>query len=94
MVKSNWEELEIFLGGTFHQDINSPEEALEDYLKDLDKEMLKSLIKEIELFLNSNLSFKEKEVFIQNNAEIYFPAINSTPLDWLETVLIKMKEIL
>jgi hypothetical protein len=42
-----------------------------------------STINDCEELLNSNLPKQEKEDFIQNNTEIYFPAIELTPLQWL-----------
>ncbi|MBG9446403.1 contact-dependent growth inhibition system immunity protein [Cytobacillus firmus] len=77
------EELENFLGGIFNQDISSPEQALDEFLNEASRECLLSTIKDCEMFLNSNLTKQEKEDFIQNNTEIYFPAIEITPLQWL-----------
>ncbi|BAD63601.1 MULTISPECIES: contact-dependent growth inhibition system immunity protein [Shouchella] len=86
------EELEDFLGGTFHQDIGSPEQALNEFINEVSKECLLSTIKDCEKFLNSNLTKQEKESFIQNNAEVYFPAIELTPLQWLNKLVQQMKE--
>jgi hypothetical protein len=41
--------------------------------------------------LNSNLSDKEKEEFIESNAEIYFPSIGQTPIQWLTNVVEQLK---
>jgi hypothetical protein len=86
------EELEDFLGGTFHQDISSPEQALNEFINEVSKECLLSTMKDCEKFLNSNLTKQEKESFIQNNAEVYFPAIELTPLQWLNKLVQQMKE--
>ncbi|MGN7287489.1 contact-dependent growth inhibition system immunity protein [Shouchella rhizosphaerae] len=86
------EELEDFLGGTFHQDRSSPEQALNEFINEVSKECLLSTIKDCEKFLNSNLTKQEKESFIQNNAEVYFPAIELTPLQWLNKLVQQMKE--
>ncbi|MFD2657677.1 contact-dependent growth inhibition system immunity protein [Gracilibacillus thailandensis] len=86
------EELEDFLGGTFHQDISSPEQALDEFINEASIGCLLSTIKDCEKFLNSNLTKQEKENIIQNNAEIYFPAIELTPLQWLNNLVEKMKE--
>lgn len=86
------EELEDFLGGTFHQDIGSPDQALNEFIKEVSKECLLSTIKDCEEFLNSNLTKQEKENLIQNNTEIYFPAIELTPLQWLYQLVEQMKE--
>ncbi|WP_369900735.1 contact-dependent growth inhibition system immunity protein [Bacillus manliponensis] len=86
------EELEDFLGGTFHQDISSPEQALDEFINEVSKECLLSTIKDCEEFLNSNLTRQEKEDLIQNNTEIYFPAIELTPLQWLGKLVAQMQE--
>lgn len=86
------EELEDFLGGTFHQDISSPEQALDEFINEASIECLLSTINDCEKFLNSNLTKQEKENIIQNNAEVYFPAIELTPLQWLNNLVGKMKE--
>ncbi|MGQ4665270.1 contact-dependent growth inhibition system immunity protein [Metabacillus halosaccharovorans] len=86
------EELEDFLGGTFHQDISSPEQALDEFINESNTECLQSTIKDCEEFLTSNLTKQEKESIIQNNAEIYFPAIELTPLQWLTNLVEQLKE--
>lgn len=86
------EELEDFLGGTFHQDISSPEQALEEFINEVNIECLMSTIKDCEDFLNSDLTEQEKEDIIQNNVEVYFPAIEQKPLQWLNNLTEKMKE--
>jgi hypothetical protein len=86
------EELEDFLGGTFHQDIISPEQALDEFINGVSKECLLSTIQDCEEFLNSTLIKQEKENLIQNNTEIYFPAIELTPLQWLYKLVEQMKE--
>ena len=86
------EELEDFLGGTFNQDISSHEQALDEFINEVSKECLLSTIKDCEEFLNSNLTKQEKESLIQNNTEIYFPAIELTPLQWLYQLVEQMKE--
>lgn len=86
------EELEDFLGGTFHQDISSPEQALDEFINEVSIECLLSTIKDCEKFLNNSLTKQEKENIIQNNAEVYFPAIKLTPLQWLINLVEEMKE--
>jgi CdiI immunity protein len=86
------EELEDFLGGTFHQDISSPEQAIDKFIYEVSIECLLSTIKDCEKFLNSSLTKQEKENIIQHNAEVYFPAIGLTPLQWLNNVIENMKE--
>ncbi|WP_078552224.1 contact-dependent growth inhibition system immunity protein [Bacillus alkalicellulosilyticus] len=86
------EELEDFFGGTFHQDINSPEQALEEFIKEASIECLQYTIKDCEKFLNSKLTKQEKESIIQNNAEVYFSALKLNPLQWLNNIVEKLKE--
>ncbi|WP_435552236.1 contact-dependent growth inhibition system immunity protein [Bacillus amyloliquefaciens] len=73
------EELSDFPDGTFHQDMGSPKQALENFITEASKECLVFTIKFCEAFLNSDISEQEKESFIKSNSEIYFPAIELTP---------------
>lgn len=86
------DELSNFLGGNFHQDIESPEQALQDYIDRQSKDWIQILIYRAESFLNSNLSDNEKEEFIESNAEIYFPAIELKPIEWLNNVVEQLKK--
>ncbi|WP_370629662.1 contact-dependent growth inhibition system immunity protein [Fictibacillus sp. 5RED26] len=45
-------QLEDFLGGTFHQGTISPEQALDDFIKEASKECLLSTINDCENLLN------------------------------------------
>lgn len=85
------EELEDFLGGTFHQDISSPEQALDEFIDEASRECLLFTIKYCEEFLNSDLTKQEKENIIQNNAEIYFPALQLNPLQWMNKLVEQIK---
>ncbi|CAM4082494.1 hypothetical protein BAMA_16650 [Bacillus manliponensis] len=87
-----FEELSDFLGGTFHQDMNSPEEAMEGFIYESSKECLLFTIKCCEAFLNSEITMQEKEKFIESNVEIYFPAIALTSVQWLINVVKQMKK--
>ncbi|MGG2088039.1 contact-dependent growth inhibition system immunity protein [Priestia aryabhattai] len=86
------EELKDFLEGTFHQDISSSGQALDEFINEVSKECLLSTIKDCEKLLNSNLTKQEKEDLIQNNTEIYFPALELTPLQWLWKLVEQMQE--
>lgn len=86
------EELEDFLGGTFHQDISSPQQALGEFISEVTKECLLSTIKDCEELLNSDVTNQEKEDFIQQNTEVYFPEIELTPLQWLCKIIEQMRE--
>ena len=59
------EELELFLEGTFHQDIDTPEEALRQYIYEVDLPLLKKISSIIKLFLDTNLKEEEKIEFIE-----------------------------
>lgn len=48
------DELENFLGATFHQDIRSPEHALDEFIEEISKEGLLFTVKYCEEFLNSD----------------------------------------
>lgn len=86
------EEFEDFLGGTFHQDISSPEQVLDEFISEVSRACLVSTINDCEEFLNNHLTKEEKEEFIQSNTEVYFPAIEVTPLQWLYTLVEQMRE--
>lgn len=86
------EQLKDFLGGTFHQDISSPNHALDEFINEVSKECLLSIIKDCEEFLNSSLTNQEKENIIRHNTDIYFPTIKLTPLQWLINSVEQMKE--
>lgn len=92
MNNSDMDKIEIFLSGTFHQDINSPEEALEEYINEADKEWIKSIINSAEIFLKTEISDEEKNKFIEANTEIFFPAIYLTPLQWFTSIIKRFKE--
>lgn len=82
-----FEELENFLGGTFHQDIDSPESAIKEYVAGLGQHHIVFIIKCMKEFLNSDLSEKEKNNFIERNTEIYFPEMKMTAIEWLQGVM-------
>ncbi|WP_237749871.1 contact-dependent growth inhibition system immunity protein [Bacillus amyloliquefaciens] len=55
------EELSDFPDGTFHQDMGSSKQALEDFITESSKECLVFIIKFCEEFLNSDISEQEKK---------------------------------
>ena len=89
---SPYEELGDFLPGTFHQDMESPEEALNEFIMEVTKICIENTKNDILSFLSSNLTDSEKEEFIKYNAYIYFPALNLTPVEWLKQTLKILKE--
>jgi hypothetical protein len=87
-----FEEVADFLAGTFHQDMGSPEQALADFIVENTKECLEFTLESLLVFMRKNTTEKEKEDFIKSYAEIYFPAMGLTPLEWLENVIGQLKE--
>jgi len=85
-------ELKNFLGGTFHQDIESPESALNEIIEEEDRQWLLEIISHIDEFIQSSITEQEKNEFIQNYAEIYFPALGVSPIEWLKKVATQLKE--
>lgn len=49
-----------FLGGYFHQDIDSPESALDEYLEEIPKEEQETNIVALKDFINSDYTDEEK----------------------------------
>lgn len=96
MLSSNKLEEPVFqfLAGTFHQDIESPEEALEELLTEESKEYLESAIVFLTDFIGSEYSDIEKNEYIPSCADdgVYFPAIGLEPLQWLNQVIEQIKE--
>ena len=58
-----------FLAGTFHQDIDSPEEALQELLTEESKEYLEYSIAFLTDFIGSEYSDIEKNEYIQSSAD-------------------------
>lgn len=87
MEQEKIEEFERFLNGTFHQDIDDPEEALIEYIYSMDKSWLEELSSIIKLFLDTNEDEQKINEIIEDNVEIYFPALDVSPTEWLKSVL-------
>ncbi|WEZ02107.1 contact-dependent growth inhibition system immunity protein [Bacillus subtilis] len=76
-----------FLGGHFHQDIESPEDALNEYLNEASQKLKERDLIALTEFVNSNYSGADKNEFIEEAADgIYFPEDDITPLEWLKIV--------
>ncbi len=89
-----YEELGDFLAGTFHQDIESLKFAINEFINEVTNICLENTIEDITAFLQSGLSVHEKEEFIIYDTEIYFPALNLTPIKWLEQIIELLKRAL
>ncbi|MED4236772.1 contact-dependent growth inhibition system immunity protein [Priestia megaterium] len=82
-----------FLAGTFHQDIASPEEALQEFLKEETKEHLEFAVIFLTAFIRNECSNLKKNKYIQSCADgVYFPALGLEPLHWLYEVVEQIKE--
>lgn len=86
------EELRNFLASTYHQDINSPEDALKEFINESSKKYLLSTIQRCERLLRCELTEVEKEKFLEDNTELNFLGIGLTPLQWLNELVEQMKE--
>lgn len=86
MENNMYEELENFLSAHFQQDIESSEDELKDFVQSVSKERILLTISHIKSFLNTNITQEEKEDFIEECCELYFPALELTPIKWLEYI--------
>lgn len=83
-----------FLAGNFHQDIDSPEQALQQLLTEGSKEYLESAIVFLTDFIDGECSEIEKNEYIQYCADgVYFPA-GLEPIQWLCQVIEQIRKSL
>ncbi|KUP31049.1 contact-dependent growth inhibition system immunity protein [Bacillus halotolerans] len=82
-----------FLGGIFHQDIETPESALAEYLEEIPKEEQKTDIVALKDFINSDYSDEEKNDFIDEAADgVDILSYDVSPIIWLEQVIQKIEK--
>ncbi|KFI01993.1 contact-dependent growth inhibition system immunity protein [Bacillus spizizenii] len=82
-----------FLGGIFHQDIETPESALDEYLEEIPKEEQETDIVALKDFINSDYSDEEKNDFIDEAADgVDILSYGVSPLIWLEQVIQKIEK--
>ncbi|WP_163138321.1 contact-dependent growth inhibition system immunity protein [Bacillus subtilis] len=82
-----------FLGGYFHQDIDSPESALDEYLEEIPKEEQETDIAALKDFFNSDYSDEEKNDFIDEAADgVDVLSYGVSPIIWLEQVIQKIEK--
>ncbi|PRR96518.1 hypothetical protein C6W24_13245 [Bacillus atrophaeus] len=82
-----------FLGGIFHQDIETPESALDEYLEEIPKEEQETDIVALKDFINSDYSDEEKNDFIDEAADgVDILSYGVSPLVWLEQVIQKIEK--
>ena len=86
-------ELKNFLICYFNQDTDDIYESLNEFLEETSKIGLEQTLKDIKKFLeNKEMTELEKEKFIEDETEIYYPGYNITPLEWLEYIKNKLEE--
>ncbi|KAF1677389.1 contact-dependent growth inhibition system immunity protein [Bacillus mexicanus] len=82
-----------FLGGHFHQDIESPASALDGYLNEATQNLKERDFMALTEFLNNDYSEEDKNEFIEEAADgIYFSEDGITPLEWLEQIAEQIKQ--
>ncbi|MEC1547473.1 contact-dependent growth inhibition system immunity protein [Bacillus rugosus] len=82
-----------FLGGYFHQDIDSPESALDEYLEEIPKEEQETDIVALKDFINSDYTDEEKNDFIDEAADgVDILSYGVSPIIWLEQVIQKIEK--
>ncbi|MFG6671174.1 contact-dependent growth inhibition system immunity protein [Bacillus subtilis] len=83
-----------FLAGTFHQDIETPDDAIQELLTEESKEYLEDAIVFLTDFIESEHSDNNKKNdYIQSCADgVYLPAFNLEPIEWLNTLIVQIKE--
>ena len=84
------EELRNFLGANFHQDIESIEEAIEEFLEEADKERLIQTMDVIIAFIDLNICKNEKINLIKKYTYIKFENDNEY-FEFIEAILDKIK---
>ncbi|BDG79488.1 hypothetical protein BSF_12170 [Bacillus subtilis] len=83
----------FLLGGYFHQDIETPESALDEYLEEIPKEEQETDIVALKDFINSDYSEEEKNDFIDEAADgVDILSYRVSPLVWLEQVIQKIEK--
>ncbi|OEI73780.1 hypothetical protein BG616_06060 [Bacillus subtilis] len=82
-----------FQGGIFHQDIEAPESALDEYLEEIPKEEQETDIAALKDFFNSDYSDEEKNDFIDEAADgVDVLSYGVSPIIWLEQVIQKIEK--
>ncbi|RPK09578.1 contact-dependent growth inhibition system immunity protein [Priestia endophytica] len=94
MLEEKFEELSDFLIAYFNQDIESPEKALQEFIEENSEGAISETIVEIDEFLHEDLPQRNKEQFIEDNCDFYFPALELTPVEWLKQVQAELKSTL
>jgi hypothetical protein len=92
LLDEKFERLRNFLLAYFNQDIESPEGALQEYIEENTKKRILITIQEIDKFLCEDLPQQDKEQFMEDNCDLYFPALQLTPIEWLKYIQDELKK--
>jgi CdiI immunity protein len=92
LLDEKFERLRNFLLAYFNQDIESPEGALQEYIEENTKKRILITIEEIDKFLCEDLPQQDKEQFMEDNCDLYFPALQLTPIEWLKYIQDELKK--
>lgn len=89
-----WERsVSNFLGSYFHQDIESPNRSLEEFIQETDENFRLKIIENLNAFLNGDLKDEYKEDYIVKNTDLYFPIKGLEPIEWLKSVVDRLNKI-
>ncbi|UOE63142.1 hypothetical protein HPB58_15215 [Priestia filamentosa] len=72
--------------------MESPEGALQEYIEENNEGAISATLVQINAFLHENLSKRVKEQFIEDNCDLYLPALELTPVEWLKQVQDELKK--
>jgi CdiI immunity protein len=92
LLDEKFERLRNFLLAYFNQDIESPEGALQEYIEENTKKRILITVEEIDKFLCEDLPQQDKEQFMEDNCDLYFPALQLTPIEWLKYIQDELKK--
>ncbi|AOC90169.1 contact-dependent growth inhibition system immunity protein [Bacillus amyloliquefaciens] len=82
-----------FLGCVFHQGIDTPESALEEYLEEIPKKEQENDVEALKEFINSDYSDEEKNDFIEESADgVDINSYGLSPILWLGQVIQKIEK--
>jgi hypothetical protein len=94
LLEERFERLRNFLLAYFNQDMESPEGALQEYIEENSEGAISVTLAQINTFLHEDLSEQVKEQFIEDNCDLYFPALELTSVEWLKQVQAELKSTL
>ncbi|WP_144664912.1 contact-dependent growth inhibition system immunity protein [Bacillus velezensis] len=94
MIETNISEPAFqFLGGIFHQDIDTPESALEEYLEEIPKKEQENDVVALKAFIKSDYSDEQKNDFIEETADgVDINSYGLSPILWLGQIIQKIEK--